>query len=219
MDFRACNFRDGKNMNDLEELSEKFREYANQHNYHYAAWTLIPQYQTGGGFDVAWMGAWPDSEAFGVSMEGWNSTGRKLQAEFGEVIDCSLRHEMGLSLPINAPNGAPADAVLLFYQCILEDGKTLDEAYAAHLELGATMKAMGSLGLSWMVQPGLGAGKIDYDYYHVVGFYRYSDMGATMELYANGGGIQKFRKHLGGVTSCRTPNVYDAVSVREWDER
>jgi hypothetical protein len=101
----------------------------------------------------------------------------------------------------------------------LAEGKTLNDAYTAHLELGATMKGMGSLALSWMMQPALGAGDIDYDYYHVVGFYRYSDMGATMELYANGGGVEQFRKHLGGVTSCQTPMVFDAISVRAWDER
>ncbi len=218
VEFRACNFRDGKSMKDLDKVSEKFRQYANKHDSDYAAWTLTPQYHTGLAFDLGWLGAWPNGEAFGLSMERWNTTGRKIQAEFNEVVDCSSRHELALSLPINAPDGAPADAVLLFSQCMLDEGKTLEEAYAAHLELGAAMKSMGSLGLSWMFQPALGAGNIDYDYYHVVGFYRYSDMGSTMELYANGGGRQQFRKHLGGVSSCRTPVVFDAVSVRAWDE-
>ena len=219
VDFRACNFHDGKSMKDLDKVTEKFRQYANKSDVDYAAWILTPQYQTGFGADLAWLGAWPDGEAFGVSMERWNSEGRSVQVAFNEVVDCSLRHEMALSIPLHASQSNPADSVLMFYRCSLDEGKTLNDAYVAHLELGAAMKGMGSLALSWMMQPALGAGDIDYDYYHVVGFYRYSDMGATMELYANGGGAQQFRKHLGGVTSCQTPMVFDALSVRAWDER
>ena len=79
------------------------------------------------------------------------------------------------------------------------------------------MKGLGSLAVSWLFQPALGGGTVDY--YHVVGFYRYSDMGATMDLYANHGGMQEFAKNLGGVTSCGRPTVFDAVSVRHRDER
>ena len=219
VDFSACNFRDGKGMQDLDKVSTKFREYANKNDIAYSAWTLTPQYHTGADFDVGWLGAWPDGEAFGVSMERWNKTGRQLQAEFDQVIDCSGRHEMALSLPINAPEGTPEDGVLMFYQCSLHDGKSLNEAYAAHLKAGTAMKGLGSLAVSWMFQPAAGTGKIDYDYYHVVGFYRYSDLGATMEMYVNGGGIQAQQKFLSSVSSCETPVIFDALSVRARDER
>jgi hypothetical protein len=219
VDFRACNFRDGQGMDDLDKISAKFREYANKNDFAYAAWTLTPQYHNGSDFDVGWLGAWPDGVAFGVSMEKWNTTGRELQAEFNQVVDCSSRHEMAASLPINAPDGTPEDGVLMFYECTLHDGKTLDEAYASHLKAGMTMKALGSLAVSWMFQPAAGAGDIDFDYYHVVGFYRYSDMGATMEMYANGGGKREQQKILGGISSCATPVIFDALSVRAYDER
>ena len=221
VDFRACNFREGKGMPDLEKVNEKFRSYANKGDVPYSAWTLTPQYHNGAGFDVGWLGAWPDGEAFGVSVEKWQSTaeGRALQAEFNTVIDCSGRHELAASLPINASDGIPKDGVVMFYQCSLKDGKTLADAYTAHLAAGTAMKAMGSMGLSWMFQPALGAGDIDFDYYHVVAFYRYSDMGATMEMFANGGGRQKQASFLSPVASCATPTVFDALSVRAADER
>ena len=217
VDFRACNFNDGKTIKDLDRVTAKFRDYANKNDFDYAAWTLFPEYQNQSSFDFAWLGAWPDSEAFGVSMERWKTTGRSLYAEFAEVMDCRSNHQLAMSLPINAPEGSPEDGILMFYACDLEEGNSLDDAYAAHLSLGTVMKGMGSLAVSWMFQPAIAGG--DVDYYHVVGFYRYSDMGATMELYANGGGIQQFAKHLGGVSSCKTPTVFDAVSVRARDER
>ena len=219
VDFRACNFLDGKGMKDLDRVSAKFRDYANKNDFAYSAWTLVPQYHNGSDFDVGWLGAWPDGEAFGVSMERWISDGRQLQAEFNEVMDCSGRHEMAASLPINAPEGTPEDGILMFYQCSLVDGKTLQQAYAAHLDAGIAMKALGSPAVSWMFQPAAGAGNINFDYYHVVGFYRYSDMGATMEMYANGGGKRKQQEILGNVASCKTPVIFDALSVRAHDER
>jgi hypothetical protein len=219
VDFRACNFRSGKSMADLDLVAAKFRQYANKNDFSYSAWILMPQYHNGATFDVGWLGAWPDGEAFGVSMESWRKTGRGLQAEFDQVIDCSGRHEMAGSWPINAPEGTPVDGVLMFYQCTLIDGKTLPEAYAAHLEAGTAMKALGSLAFSWFYQPVIGAGDIDHDYYHVVGFHRYSDMGATMEMYANGGGRQKQLEFLSSVATCETPTLFDVVNVRARDER
>jgi hypothetical protein len=219
VDFQACNFQSGKSMKDLDKVSAKFRQYANKNDFAYSAWTLTPQYHNGAGFDVGWLGAWPNGDAYGVSMEKWASSGRGLQAEFDQVMDCSSRHELALSLPINAPEGTPVDGLLMISQCTLEDGETLDDAYAAHLKWGTVKKGMGFLDNSWMFQPAIGAGDIDFDYYHAAIFYRHSDLGAAMELYANGGGVEKHDKILGGISSCQTPVIFDALSVRDYDER
>lgn len=219
VDFRACKFRDGKGMKDLEKVNVRFREYANKNDFAYAAWVLTPQYHAGAGFDIGWLGAWPDSESFGVSMERWHAPGNEVASEFNQVIDCSVRHEMASSLPINAPESTPINGVVMFYQCSLKSGKTLGDAYNAHLEAGQAMKGKGSLAMSWFYTPAIAAGAIDYDYYHVVAFSRYSDMGATMEMYVNGGGQKLQQEILGEISSCRTPMVLDALSVRDRDER
>lgn len=219
LDFQACNFRSGKNMADLDKVSEQFRQYANKNDFAYSAWTLTPQYHSGAGFDVGWLGAWPDGVSYGVSMDKWRTTGRDIAAKFNQVLDCSSRHELVMSLPINAPEGTPTDGVLLIYQCTLQDGKNLDEAYAAHLEWGSVKKGLGFLDNSWMFQPVIGVGDIDFDYYHAVVFSRYSDLGAAMEVYANEGGMQKRENILENIVSCKAPDIYDALSVRAYDER
>jgi len=75
VDFQACHFRDGKTMKDLETVAAKFRVFANDNDVNYAAWILTPHYQTGLDLDVAWLGAWPSADAFGVSMEKWMKDG------------------------------------------------------------------------------------------------------------------------------------------------
>jgi hypothetical protein len=219
VEFRACNFREGKNMQDLEKVNAKFRDYANKNDSGYAAWVLTPEFQSDDGFDVGWLGSWPNGEAYGVSTEKWKSPQNALLPQFSEVIDCGHNHQLAWSLPINAPEGTPEDGILLFYQCTLNDGKSINDAYKAQLQFGQTMKAKGSLSVSWMFVPAAGAGDIDFDYYHVVGFYRYSDLGDTMELFVNRGGLESRGKIIDPVASCRTPNVYDALSVRAHDER
>ena len=81
------------------------------------------------------------------------------------------------------------------------------------------MKAMGSLSISWMMVPGIGAGPEDPDYYHALAFYRYSDLGASLEMFLNKGGQLKRAEILNKVSSCATPVLFDAVSVRARDER
>ena len=219
VDYQACHFRDGKTMKDLSQVIEKFREYANKADTGYAAWLLTPQFQTDLDLDVAWMGAWPDAEAFGVSMERWTREGGALSEEFNQVIDCSNRHMMVVSYPINAPEGTPEDGMWLFSACNLNKGVTIPQAYSAHLKAGDVMKAMGSLSTSWMMVPGIGAGPNDPDYYHALAFYRYSDLGASLEMFINKGGQQKRGNILNKVSSCATPILFDAASVRARDER
>jgi hypothetical protein len=218
VDVRMCNFREGKSMKDLDKFTAKFRAYANKNNAEYSAWTLTPQYQTDLGYDVIWMGAWPSAESFGTSIEQWNAEGGQIIGLFQEALECD-GHMMYASLPINAAKGTPEDGLWMAWQCTLNDGVTMADAYAAHLDAGSVMKSMGSLGLSWLFQPMLGAGHIDYDYTHVVAFYRYSDLGATMEMFLNKKGRIEQQKILSKVSSCRTPNLFDALSVRAYDER
>jgi hypothetical protein len=218
VDVRMCNFREGKSMKDLDKFTAKFREYANKNNAEYSAWTLTPAYQTDLDFDVIWMGAWPSAEAYGTSTEKWNAEGREITKLFVDALECG-GHMMYASRPINAAKSTPEDGLWMSWRCTLNDGVTIADAYAAHLDAGNVMKGMGSLGLSWMFQPMLGAGNIDYDYTHVVAFYRYSDLGATMEMFINNKGQMEQQKILSKVSSCRTPNVFDALSVRAYDER
>ena len=218
VDFRACNFREGKDELDLAPLLVKFRSYANQKDVGYAAWILKPEFQDTAEFDFGWLGSWPDGVAYGVSTERWKTQGKTLAREINSVVDCSGRHEMALSRPINAPDGTPEDGVLLFFACSLNEGKTMQEAYLAQREFGQTMKANGSQSVSWFYTPTAGAGPDAPDYYYVVGFYRYSDFGDTLELFVNRGGVELQQKLVAPVASCLTPNVYDAVSVRAHDE-
>lgn len=219
VDFRACNFRDGKSMKDLDKVAEKFRAYANKHDFDYAAWTLIPEFQNSVPYDFGWLGSWTSNDAFGISMEKWKTTGADLASDFAAVMDCGSRHELAMWVPITAAEATPEDGVLMISRCSLQEGKTNADAYKAHIQFGNHMRGLGSMASSWLFYPTMGVGDIDFDYYHAIAFYRYSDMGAAMELYTNAGGYQQAEKVLRPVSDCQAPIVFDAISVRAFDER
>ena len=79
---------------------------SNKNDIGYAAWILTPEFRTADGMDLAWLGAWPDGEAYGVSMERWKSPGNELLPLFNEVMECGTHVMLG-SLPINAPFKLP----------------------------------------------------------------------------------------------------------------
>ena len=219
VDFRACTFHDGKGMKDLDRVAEKFRKYANEHDFNYAAWTLVPQFQSAVPYDIGWLGAWPSNEAFGISMEKWMTTGKELAAEFAEVMDCGSRHELALWVPVTAAESTPEEGVLMISRCSLNEGKSNDDAFQAHIAFGNHMRGLGSMASSWLFYPTMGTASGDFDYYHAVAFYRYSDLGAALELYSNRGGYQVAQDTLETVADCTTPILFDARNVRAFDER
>jgi len=218
VEFFACNWRDGKGMADLDKVIEKFRKYADANDSDYTAWVLTPQFhndEQGGGFDVGWLGSWPDGNAFGKSQDNWMSAGRDIAAAFDAVIDCGSRHELASSVVINAPDGPPDNGVVMFYACTLADGKSAMDAVQAGKQLAGAMKALGADSASWLFFPGIGAGDIDFDFWRVVAFPNYAGLGAAAEVYLNGGGWQKSREILRPVASCSAPAAFDARLARQ----
>jgi hypothetical protein len=214
VEFFACNWQDGKGMADLEKVGQKFSKWADKNDSKYSAWILTPQFHTNVGFDVGWLGAWPDGNAFGKAQDAWHAGGRELAADFGKVMDCSASHELATSAVIRAPETPPGNGVVMFAECTMAQGKSPADALPAHRKAGAAMTAMGSKASAWLFYPGLGAGDIDFHYWHVIAFKNYTELGAATELYINGGGWEKVMGIMGPVSRCGSPSVFDVRLVR-----
>lgn len=214
VEFFACDWRDGKGMADLERVTKKFNAWADKNDEGYSAWILTPQFHDGLDFDIGWMGSWADSVSFGKAQDRWMADGRQLAADFDSVVDCSKRHQLATSVAVNAPDGPPDDGVVMFLQCTMREGKSPAEALPAHRKSGAAMREMGSKGMSWLFYPFLGTSQADFDYWSVLAFNNYTELGATQEKYLNGGGWEKVMGILGPVSDCKDPSVFDAKLVR-----
>jgi hypothetical protein len=215
VEFYGCEWEDGKGMQDLLKVGEKFSKWADKNGSRYSAWILQPQFQTDMGFDVGWLGGWPDGAEMGKTLDNWRSGGSDLAKDFADVVDCTDRHELATAVPINAPDGPPSsNGVVMFAGCSLADGKTGADAIGVHAKAGAAMNAMGSKGSSWVFFPGIGAGPYNFDYWQVVTFGSYADFGAASDIYINGGGWQEAMKIMGGTTQCGGSVMFEATVVR-----
>jgi hypothetical protein len=213
VEFFGCNYQDGKGLQDLKQVGEKFSKWSAKNDSGYSAWILTPQFHTNLDMDVGWLGSWPDGNAMGKGMDTWMAGGRELAADFATVIDCSNWHESATSAAVNAPKGPPGNGVVLFSECTMMAGKTPADALPAHRKVGAEMAAMGSKASSWLFYPGMG-NSTDFHYWSVLGFNNYAELGAATELYVNGGGWEKAMGILGPVSRCKPPTVFDAHLVR-----
>lgn len=213
VEWYACDFVDGKDLADLDKVNAKFNKWADKNDPGYSAWLMFPNLHSGVEFDFGWLGSWPSGAAFGKGTDAFLQNEELLQS-FGEVIDCSASHEMASSAAINAPDGPPANGVVIFAECTNQDGKNMGDSYAAHKKLAVAMTGMGSKASSWLFYPGLGS-NVDFDYWQVIGFNNYSELGAVTDLYTNGEGWKKAAEILAPVASCDGTSVWDARLVRE----
>mgnify|MGYP001812716657 CR=1 FL=1 len=215
VEFFGCTWQDGKGMADLVSVGKKFSQWADKQDSKYSAWILTPQFHTDVGFDVGWLGGWPDGVSMGKSMDAWLSGGMQLAGEFDAVVDCSSRHELATAIAIHAPDGPGGSGKVMFDGCSKADGKSWDDVMAAHAKAGKMMRDKGAKASgSWLFFPGIGAADYDFDYWRVVTFNNYADFGATSEAYINGGGYEEGMKLMAGVTECGGGVMFDATVVR-----
>lgn len=213
VEFFSCNYNEGKSSRDLKKVIDKFNRWADKHDSSYSAWTMTPQFHGGVDFDFGWMGSWPDGNAFGASQDQWMSDGSDLADAFTEVISCRS-HELSTAVPVHTNDGEAQSGVILYVGCNLNDGKTTADAFEAHKSMAARMKEKGGNVESWLLFPGIGSVDTGYDYWQALVFGNYTEMGAAMERYNNGGGWRAAQEVLGSVVSCSSTSAWDARLVR-----
>ena len=218
VEMYICNFQEGKDAGDLEKANKVFNEWAEKQGTGYSAWVITPQFRAlEEGFDIGWMGAWPDGNAMGKSLGAFvgSEEGRKVGAAFDEVVDCSNSHVLMSAVAVHAPDGPGGDGLVMFSSCKVDEDSDLGEAYQAHKKMAGAMNEKGSKASSWLFYPMLGSGKVEFDYYSVLGFNSYADLGSGFEMFANGGGWAIQQETMDDIAECDSPRVYDAKLVRD----
>lgn len=167
----------------------------------------------GESIDVGWLGAWPDGNAYGRQQDAWHATGESVFEDFGEAVTCS-GHELATSLTINAADEPPGDGVVLFSRCNVAEGKSFDDAIAAHRSVSSSSANNAGMS-SWLFFPGSGSAEQGSasTYWLVLGFENYTKLGSAWENYTNGGGYQRVLAALDGVTECGATTTWNARRV------
>jgi len=197
--------------------ARRFNTWADQNGANdYTALVLTPYaFSEELGFDVGWLGAWPNGTAMGMGEAKWVSTGAQVQAAFDAVADCSS-HALYAGVILRAPPGeAPEDSVLLFTNCTVINDHTVAEAIDAERAWGEYMAGRGEAGLDGVLFPLAGESPdADFTYKAVHNFASLEQLGKAIDLYTTGG-RQRQNQLLGRVVDCDSPRLYLSHRVRQ----
>jgi len=216
----TCNYNKGKGRSDLDKVVKQWNSWADKtDSAPYNAWLLTPVFFGPEiTFDVAWLGAWPTYEDMGINLQNWQQKGAKVSQEFDKVISCDSHGSMA-SMPMQELGKDTGSALVRFMDCKVDGGSDMEASIVAHRKFGAFMDTKGSKTEAWMFFPGMGAGDIDYDYKLVLANASYPSLALDSDIISNKGGWMEAAKTFGGNTTCDSPRLYQADTIRSSSPR
>jgi hypothetical protein len=211
----TCNYLKGKDRGDLDKVITRWNAWTDDNDpAPYTAWVLTPVFFGPEiTFDVVWMGAWPTNADMGKSLQTWQDKGDQMNAAFSKVFSCDQHMSMAV-MPMQPPIEPTDSALVRFMDCSVADGKNPGDAVLAHSKFKKYMASKGSETNAWLFFPGMGAGKIDFDYKLVLANADYPSLAKDSEIISNGGGWMEANKTFGGIADCDSPRMYQADMVR-----
>lgn len=217
IDAYQCNYQDGKTRADLDKVTAKWNKWMDSNKgAPYSAWIMTPVLSsTNMPIDVVWLGAWQNGNDMGKGMQAWAMNNNGLAAEFDAVIDC-IEHSNAASVNIRPPvEGWPGETGLAaFTNCTVAEGKTVQDAMAAHRAWAKYLDGINSTEGMWAFFPGFGNNNPAWDYKIVSSYPDFMAFGADWEAYTNGQGWQQAQQIMAGVVSCDSPRLYFSTTVR-----
>jgi len=212
----ACNYNDGQGPSDLNAAVDGWSAYMDQNNIdNYAAWTL-GKYHTGPDqdFDFLWLGAWTDGNAMGAGTDMWLSSGGEHIADFARVADC-FAHANSASINYKMPEGGtPANAVLTFSNCNINDGKSYAAIGEATRAWADVLTEAGSEAAIYHWFPVYGGGGDSPDFTVLTAYPNFTELGADYERLTNGELFRKSGELFGDLEECDVARVYTATQRR-----
>lgn len=216
----GCNYNSGNDMSDLMEVTDRWNDWADETGTtDYTASILTPYlYSTAFPYDVIWLGVYPSPESMGSGQTRWLSDGTELNADFAEVVDCTVHAQyVGIAthLPEDPPDQSDGKVNLTAFQdCSLHSERTVQEALAAHGQWGNYLAENGSDVFMGALIPIAGEDPdADYDYKSIAGFDSAEAYGQFLGTIVPGG-LQRAGQLFGRLTDCDTSRIYLSNQVR-----
>jgi hypothetical protein len=213
----ACNFNDGQNMSDMNNVIERWNEFMDEQGVDsYAAWTLVPYHYGGDQMaDVLWLGAYRDGNAMGEGTDMWLTAGGDLAADFAEVATCQAHLGFSSAMYKAPPSGnTPDSGILEMSNCKMKDGVRYSDVRSAEIEWAEYMNENDSRAATYHWFPTHGGGDQDFNYKIVSAYENYTQYGKDWEHGANGGGRAVSVGLFGDLDDCDDARVYVATSIR-----
>ena len=216
----ACDYREGKGPGDLDAVVDQWNAYMDEREADsYRALTLTRQFfSPEQNFEVLWLGAATDGNAYGQGRDDYHATGAESMAAFASVVDCNAHvgfASRAIKFPPNLDARPPENAVVTFTDCTIKEGATYDTVLEGLLAWGKTLDDNGSDAALYQWWPVYGGGDAEFDF-KILGVYpSYASLGAEFDRVANDGLWRKRMELVGSQFDCNESRVYDATLRRD----
>jgi len=208
----TCNYHEGKGPGDLDKVIDAWNRWMDDNDQHdYFAVTLTPHYFGESTFDVGWLGSWPSGEAMGRGTDLWLGAGAKINAQFGQVVDCDTHGNFAVTELKSPGDGPTPDSIVLaFSDCSgPKDAAMWPDLFAG---LDAWAKYQSDNGYhegTWMMFPAYGGGDEEFDFKMVSGWDNHTANGQDYQQYADREDWEKQGELVGALMDCNVPRLYN----------
>ena len=204
IETRACSFNEGKDLDDLLEVSEAWSQWATDtSNKPYSAWIFMPMfYNKAPSHDVYWLGTSESMTSLGAVQDQWLRNGGKYQKAFSKVVTCDS-HTVFEGQMLRNSLASLASGNAQFFACSFKDTAT-PEKFVAGTE--AFRRFVDTLGLEeavWRWWPSAGHfGQSEWNFLEVVGSGSLEQRFANKAKYSENNGDAVWVENNGDILQC-----------------
>lgn len=198
----ACNYAEGKGINDLLRVSDKFDKWADKNfSKGYSGNVLTPFYFNKMEADVYWVGFSDSFADQGVVQGEWLEKGGEMRKEFNSVYSCNSRSQFGW-IRIRDETGDTNTGVVDFSACKMSSEATQEKIAAADTQMNKFLSKIGSSVRIYRWFPMQGNAMNGMDLLQAMWNESLETKGVNSDKFIMNGGIQMRNALYGSLLQC-----------------
>ena len=204
VDALACDYLEGKGLDDLLRVSEKWNGWASKNfSKVYTGNVVTPYFYDESASDVYWVGFSPSLSDQGTVLGEWQAKGGKMQEEFDAVVACKSRSQFAWR-QVRDEQGPLATGVIDFSACKITPEATQEKMAVADTQMNEFLSDVDSSVriYRWFPLQGIGEKNRDIDYFQANWHESLEAKGANLDKFAMNGGPQLRSDVYGPLTEC-----------------
>ena len=198
----ACDFNDGKGMDDLMQVTKKWDKWASKnHTVAYTGLVLTPFYYDSLNADVYWVGFSPSFEDQAVAQSDYEAKAGKVEEEFSSVYSCKFRSQLAW-VRVRDESGDTESGVVDFSGCTMLPNATQEKMAAADNKMNGFLSRIKSTTRIYRWYPLQGNAISDVDYYQASWSPSLQEKGSNADKFVRSGGLQIRAALYGDLVQC-----------------
>ena len=198
----ACDFVDGKGMDDLMKVTKKWDKWADKiHSVAYTGLVLSPFYYDALDADVYWVGFSSSFRDQAVAQAEYEAKGAKMQADFDSVYSCKSHSQLAW-VRVRDESGPTDEGIVDFSACAMLPNASQQDLSAADTKMNAFLTKIESSARIYRWYPMQGNETNGADFYQASWSGSFEEKGLNTDKFLQNGGVQLRDSLYGPIVKC-----------------